>query len=1184
MANLYFKRTTPLREWAQAANWWLDDAFTIPAGRVPTSSDDVYVNAPQTPIFSSDYAGGVYFNNGFFTNVQLGTSAQTARQFWMHASGDTHFYGTTSLQYANISTSGDVYFHDTSSFSPKTNNFILSPIAGKTIFFLDNSRCYSYYGSSVEGSVVCSGTAGIDLQIAGSTFAGDILLSDSSFLYVKRNYVYSNVTLNDSSTCTVFQEPSYTPTYGIYGNITFYGPSNSGTLPVSDGTSWNNVITFANSTENNGTVIGDVVFLNSSTNNGVVKSIGRSATIFRTTSHNAGTIDNGTFYDDSYNSSSVLHNASLYDNAYNTGTISGNATVYYPAPKPIGGTVSGTITYVGYPLPAQDLYFNGAVSTNAATLGNWWFDSEFTNPSTILPRSIDTIHVSANITGTFPSSVAEAHFDSCTDSTSVVVVGWCYYSYSIKSGNGSAGTYSFVYSTNNGSITGTSGFGYGAINNGSVSGDTSFFDAINNGSVSGNCTFYWDQGILEGYNSGTITGNVSFSGRAYNSVDGTITGNASFTESSYNSGAITGDASFTFPADRCSVGTIGGTKTYTGYPSAMYWHGGSWWKDSSFTTAGFYPDCLTPAKIYSNWDGLGYFYSMDVYDSVISSSGGNTVDVITGNASFNGTSVLTGMLIGDDNGTISFNDNSYVSSTGIVTQNYSGSVEFHDDSYNAGSVSAPTIKVYFPSTNPIGGTVNGNVLYFGYNIYFSGTDGNWSNVNNWWSDDLFTIPAGSLPTIRKSAQIYSDVNQSDGNALCSTMAIYSVNVSTYIGSYQTDVYGTGSISDTSGNMFASLHESSQNTGTLDHATFEDNSENNGTITGSCVFSDDSINNGTCNGGILVVFNYPAADYGTANNARYIGYPTTGYFNGAVNADWSNRGNWWYDSGFTEAILVPFNWVTAYISASVSSNTAPRPTSLTNAYISGGTLGINISVSASANFSDSAVCDGTITGNCNFTDSSYLTGSVTGNASFSDDSYNDGEVSGNGTFSDQSENNNTISGNGTFSNTSVNNGSVGGNATLNNTTSNLGSITGNATFNNTSFNDGVVSGTATFNASSYNLLTIGYGVFNGNSYNRGTVSNNASFFNSSVNRADGTVNGNAILKNSASNLGTINGNADVYYPSDRPINGIVLGTVTYYGYRPDIVYISSQLKNPYTTSINSALENPYKVAIESTIFV
>lgn len=43
-------------------------------------------------------------------------------------------------------------------------------------------------------------------------------------------------------------------------------------------------------------------------------------------------------------------NAEFYDNSYNYDTlITGNALVHYPAENPLGGTVNGTITYVGTP-------------------------------------------------------------------------------------------------------------------------------------------------------------------------------------------------------------------------------------------------------------------------------------------------------------------------------------------------------------------------------------------------------------------------------------------------------------------------------------------------------------------------------------------------------------------------------------------------------------------------------------------------------------------------------------------------------------------------------------------------------------------------------------------------------------------------------------------------------------------
>lgn len=48
----------------------------------------------------------------------------------------------------------------------------------------------------------------------------------------------------------------------------------------------------------------------------------------------------------------VNGNAEFYDNAYNYDSlITGNAIVHYPAEKPLGGTVNGTVTYVDFPPP-----------------------------------------------------------------------------------------------------------------------------------------------------------------------------------------------------------------------------------------------------------------------------------------------------------------------------------------------------------------------------------------------------------------------------------------------------------------------------------------------------------------------------------------------------------------------------------------------------------------------------------------------------------------------------------------------------------------------------------------------------------------------------------------------------------------------------------------------------------------
>jgi hypothetical protein len=109
--------------------------------------------------------------------------------------------------------------------------------------------------------------------------------------------------------------------------------------------------------------------------------------------------------------SNIGGNVTLRDASLNTGNINGNATVYSDGGQgtyPIGGTVLGTVTYIGFNL-GQTCYFNNAVNTFLGTEGNWWQDSAYTIPAGFVPNSTNEVVFNGNaisgITGAASESV-----------------------------------------------------------------------------------------------------------------------------------------------------------------------------------------------------------------------------------------------------------------------------------------------------------------------------------------------------------------------------------------------------------------------------------------------------------------------------------------------------------------------------------------------------------------------------------------------------------------------------------------------------------------------------------------------------------------------------------------------------------------------------------------------------------
>ena len=79
--------------------------------------------------------------------------------------------------------------------------------------------------------------------------------------------------------------------------------------------------------------------------------------------------------------------ATLRDSSLNTGTINGNATVYSDGGNgtyPIGGTVLGEVTYIGFNF-GETCYFSQIENGYLANANNWFLDAERTIPALFAP-------------------------------------------------------------------------------------------------------------------------------------------------------------------------------------------------------------------------------------------------------------------------------------------------------------------------------------------------------------------------------------------------------------------------------------------------------------------------------------------------------------------------------------------------------------------------------------------------------------------------------------------------------------------------------------------------------------------------------------------------------------------------------------------------------------------------------
>jgi hypothetical protein len=104
---------------------------------------------------------------------------------------------------------------------------------------------------------------------------------------------------------------------------------------------------------------------------------------------------------------------------------------------------------------------------------------------------------------------------------------------------------------------------------------------------------------------------------------------------------------------------------------------------------------------------------------------------------------------------------------------------------------------------------------------------------------------------------------------------------------------------------------------------------------------------------------------------------TMYFNGAVDGDWSELGNWWLDAGHTVAApSLPAAGDSVIAFASITSNSGSEPT-VVDLTMQNEDLEIPITVTGMATFNGSAINQSTVTGNATFNDGSATFGFVTG---------------------------------------------------------------------------------------------------------------------------------------------------------------------------------------------------------------
>ena len=311
---------------------------------------------------------------------------------------------------------------------------------------------------------------------------------------------------------------------------------------------------------------------------------------------------------------------------------------------------------------------------------------------------------------------------------------------------------------------------------------------------------------------------------------------------------------------------------------------------------------------------------------------------------------------------------------------------------------------------------------------------------------------------------------------------------------------------------------------------------------------------------------------------------TFYFNGAVDDEWTELGNWWMnydaetDTYSVPATSLPTSTDSIEVRGDISSNSGSEPTVVNAAFFAGGSL-VTITVTGNCTFNGGSYLAGIINGNCTFNDGYAIsTSTINGNATFNGLGRTHGTVTGNAIFtaSEFVSTNLAVTDSGAFS---WNMGNIGGTITFSSETPVSFVVNGGGgiyqdgttvfgayasdwifatpgqhwTFNNGAINTGTINAPCTFNDGSYNDGSYGGTItgdctFNDGSYNTGVITGDCTFndaYNSS-NYGGGTITGDCTFNDGSYNDGSYGGTitGDCTFNDDSYNNGTITGNCTF----------------------------------------
>jgi len=427
--TLYYNAAVS-NDWHNNLNWWVDSGHTQQSYDIPSSSDDVLIGGS---IFST--TADMYCNNATI-NYSLTMSTPYALNVTSTLTvSDTYYIGDSMYAGPDIICTNAIFNGN----SYVTGNTDIS--ASGTVTFNSTSELghSNYGGATIAGEVVFNGSS----EFISGTITGNASFYDTSV------FTGGTVTLN----VTVYSSHPLPFTYGgtINGSLLYSGYSprtvyfyHTGSSEDWGGNFWYDATTGGGSSTYapNPDISLDTVIIEASvgsntgnldatvgslTVNGVYVAstfvsiditcdyanfndscyLNAGATLTQSVNHSGNNI---TFGDLSENDGTVNPDTPpvvFEDSSSNDGTVNGDVDVYYPSEKPVGGTVTGFVTYYGW-----TLYFGSSTDGDWNNPNNWFLDSANTSPYNDIPSDTmpyQNVILQSNVTASnqppYPGSI-----------------------------------------------------------------------------------------------------------------------------------------------------------------------------------------------------------------------------------------------------------------------------------------------------------------------------------------------------------------------------------------------------------------------------------------------------------------------------------------------------------------------------------------------------------------------------------------------------------------------------------------------------------------------------------------------------------------------------------------------------------------------------------------------------------